>query len=616
MVHDQQHRKVLVMRTAETVLNVIRDRGERGLPLEDIYRQLYNRNLYLRAYGRLYRNRGAMTKGTTAETVDGMSLAKIDAIIEALRFERYRWTPVRRVHIPKSNGKTRPLGIPTWSDKLLQEVIRMILEAYYEPQFSDRSHGFRPGRGCHTALSEVAEVWTGTRWFIEGDIKGCFDNIDHEVLLSVLGERLHDNRFLRLLKHLLRAGYLEEWRYGQTLSGTPQGGVVSPILANVYLDRLDQFVENVLTPAHTRGSARKPNPAYTRLRNRMAYHRKVGHHDRAKELRKELRKLPSGDPHDPGYRRLRYVRYADDFVLGFIGPKAEAEQVRAALEGFLSKSLKLELSREKTLITHATTKAARFLGYELVNQQADDQLDHRGQRKVNGRIGLRVPTDVIERHCRAYMRDGKPAHRSALIHDDDFSIVGRYGSEFRGVVQYYLLAYNAFHLGRLQRVMEMSLTRTLAAKHKSTARKMRRRYKSVAETEHGPRACLRVVVPRGDGKRPLVAQFGGIPLKRKREAVLVDKQPQRHRTDRSELVKRLLADECELCGSTVDVEVHHVRALRDLKVKGRQPKTGWAELMARRRRKTLVVCRRCHVNVHAGQSNPKSQNEPLESRMR
>ncbi len=231
------------MRTAETVLNVIRERGERGLPLEDIYRQLYNRELYLRAYGRLYSNQGAMTKGTPAETVDGMSLAKIDRIIDALRYERFRWTPVRRVNLPKPNGGTRPLGIPTWTDKLLQEIIRMILEAYYEPQFSDHSHGFRPRWGCHTALSEVARTWTGVRWFVEGDIKGCFDNIDHEVLLSVLGEKLRDNRFLRLLKYLLKAGYMEDWKYGRTLSGTPQGGVVSPILANIYLDRLDQFVE-------------------------------------------------------------------------------------------------------------------------------------------------------------------------------------------------------------------------------------------------------------------------------------------------------------------------------------------------------------------------------------
>ena len=211
VVETKHDREVLVMRDAKTVLNVIRDRGKRGLPLEDIYRQLYNRELYLRAYGRLYSNQGAMTRGITVDTVDGMSLAKIDRLIDELRYERFRWTPVRRVNIPKPNGKTRPLGIPTWTDKLLQEVIRMILEAYYEPQFSDRSHGFRPGRGCHTALSEVANTWTGTRWFVEGDIKGYFDNIDHEVLLSVLGEKLQDNRFLRLLKHLLKAGYMEEW---------------------------------------------------------------------------------------------------------------------------------------------------------------------------------------------------------------------------------------------------------------------------------------------------------------------------------------------------------------------------------------------------------------------
>ena len=595
------------MQDAETVLNVIRERGERGLPLENIYRLLYNRELYLRAYGRLYSNQGAMTKGTTAETVDGMSLAKIDRIIDELRYERFRWTPVRRVNLPKPKGGTRPLGIPTWTDKLLQEVIRMILEAYYEPQFSDRSHGFRPGRGCHTALSNVTTHWTGVRWCVEGDIKGCFDNIDHEVLLSVLGEKLHDNRFLNLLKYLLKAGFMEDWKYGRTLSGTPQGGVVSPVLANIYLDRLDKFVENVLIPAHTRGTDRRANREYTRLSDRMAYHRKVGHHSLAAELRKQMQQLPSRDPHDPDYRRLRYVRYADDFVLGFIGPKAEAKQVKESLETFLCNTLKLELSKEKTLITHATSQAARFLGYELVNQQANDQLDPTGRRRVNGRIGLRVPADVIEQHCQAYMRNGKPAHRSFLIHDEDYSIVEKYQSEYRGVVQYYLLAYNVHHFGRLHMVMEMSLAKTLAAKHKSTARQMRRKYKSVVATEQGPRVCLRVIKPRDNGKRPLVAFFGGIPLKRQRQAVLIDQQPQRVRTERNELVKRLLADECEMCGSTVDIEVHHIRALRDLSVKGQGEKPTWVQIMAARKRKTLVVCRTCHTDIHHGRNNPQTQ---------
>ena len=384
-------REVCRVQDAETVLNVIRERGERGLPLENIYRLLYNRNLYLRAYGHIYSNQGAMPKGITAETVDGMSLAKIDRIIDALRYERFRWTPVRRVNIPKPDGKTRALGIPTGPDKLLQEVIRMILEAYYEPQFSDHSHGFRPHRGCHTALSEGTRTWTGTRWFVEGDIKGCFDNIDHDVLLSVLGEKLHDNRFLRLLKYLLKAGYVEDWKYGRTLSGTPQGGVVSPILANVYLDRLDKYVETVLIPAHTRGKVRKVNPEWAALQRQTTAQRKLGNHQLAKTLRHQMQQLPSGVTHDPGYRRLRYVRYADDFVLGFIGSKAEAEQIKESLETFLSNTLKLELSGEKTLITHATSQAAKFLGYELANQRANDQLDPSGTRKVNGRIGLRVP---------------------------------------------------------------------------------------------------------------------------------------------------------------------------------------------------------------------------------
>src|SRR4051794_24005684 len=222
------------MRNAETILTIVRERGKKGQNLEDVYRQLYNPDLYLRAYGRIYRNAGAMTKGTTEETVDGMSKRKIEEVIELLRNERYRWTPVRRTFIPKKNGKLRPLGLPTWSDKLLQEVMRSLLEAYYEPQFSDHSYGFRPHRGCHTALNTIKHTWNGTRWFIEGDITRCFDEIDPQLLLAILRERLHDHRFLRLIQHLLQAGYVEQWTYHTTPSGTPQGSGVSPILTNIY----------------------------------------------------------------------------------------------------------------------------------------------------------------------------------------------------------------------------------------------------------------------------------------------------------------------------------------------------------------------------------------------
>ena len=294
-------------------------------------------------------------------------------------------------------------------------------------------------------------------------------------------------------------------------------------------------------------------------------------------------------------------------MLGFIGPKAEAGQIKESLETFLRDTLKLELSREKTLITHATSQAARFLGFELVNQQANDQLDSYGKRKVNGKIGLRVPAKVIEQHCQAYMKNGKPIHRNALIHDEDYSIVDRYQSEFRGVVQYYLPAHNVHHFGRLRWVMEWSLAKTLAAKHKSTSRKMFRRYKSTVQTEHGQRVCLKVVKEQGNGKRPLVTQFGGIPLKRNRQAILIDRQPQRYRFNRNELVKRLLADECDMCGSTEDVQVHHIRALSDLNVKGQREKPRWFKSWRRGGARPSWSVGRVTWTSTTGARNPQTQ---------
>jgi len=244
------------MQNAETVLAVLRERGRKGLPLDELYRQLFNPQLYLLAYGRIYSNDGAMTPGVTQETVDGMSLGKIGRIIDAVRHERYRFSPAKRVYIPKKNGKVRPLGMPTWTDKLLGEVVRLLLEAYYEPQFSGRSHGFRPGLGCHTALGEVARTWTGTTWFIEGDVADCFGSLDHEIMIKILAEKIRDNRFLRLMRNMLRAGYLEDWRWNATLSGAPQGGVISPILSNIYLHKLDDFAGNTLIPEYTRGESR------------------------------------------------------------------------------------------------------------------------------------------------------------------------------------------------------------------------------------------------------------------------------------------------------------------------------------------------------------------------
>ena len=395
------------MQNAETVLGVLRERGRRGLPCAELYRQLFNPQLYLLAYGRIYSNAGAMTPGISEETADGMSLGKIESVIGAMRRESYRFSPARRVYIPKKNGKLRPLGLPTWEDKVVGEVVRLLLEAYYEPVFSDRSHGFRPGRGCHTALREVARTWRGASWFIEGDISDCFGSLDHEIMIGTLAEKIHDGRFLRLVRNMLRAGYMEDWVYNATLSGCPQGGVASPILSNIYLHRLDRFVETVLIPQYTRGGRRARNPAYLQVANDLAKARRRGDRTQARVLLQAMRALPSTDPNDPGYRRLRYIRYADDHLLGFTGPKAEAEEIKQRLAQFLREELKLELSQDKTLITHARSGAARFLGYEITVQHNDRHLT-RGQRYVNGEIALRVPRTVIQ----GQMRPVLPARQS------------------------------------------------------------------------------------------------------------------------------------------------------------------------------------------------------------
>jgi group II intron reverse transcriptase/maturase len=584
------------MQKAEVVLGVLRERGRKGLPLTQLYRQMFNRELYLLAYGKIYSNQGAMTPGASGETADGMSEDKIGQIIELMRHERYRFTPARRIHIPKKNGKLRPLGLPPWPDKLVGEVVRLLLEAYYEPRFSGRSHGFRKGRGCHTALREIRNTWTGTAWFIEGDISDCFGSLDHEILLGILAEKIRDQRFLRLIRHMLKAGYLEDWEYRETLSGCPQGGVVSPILSSIYLNKLDEFVEQELIPQYTRGARRKSNPEYNRIKARQGHARKHGDRAAARDLEKQMRTLPSTDPADPGYRRLRYLRYADDHILGFTGPKAEAEQVKARIAMFLRETLGLELNTAKTLITRARSQPARFLGYHITVQHCDTQRTG-GRRTANGNIALRVPPDVIKAQCARYREHGKPWHRSRLQNLDDYDIVRIHGAEYRGVVNYYLLAQDVWRLHTLHWHALTSMLKTLAAKHRSTVTKMAARHQAKAETGDGPRTCYEARKHR-EGKKDLVARFGGIPLRQDRRAVIRDPAPGPAPYPRKELISRLRRRECELCETGTTVTVHQVTGLKTLGEPGPgQP--AWAALMARMRRKTLIVCAACHDWIHA-----------------
>ena len=599
------------MRNADVVLVIVCDRGRRGLPLENVYRLLYNPELYLLAYGNIAPNQGAMTPGITGETADGMSLEKIERIIGLLRQEKYQWTPVRRVHIPKSNGKTRPLGIPTWSDKLLQEVVRLILEAYYDPQFSDHSHGFRAGRGCHTALTTIKHVWKGTSWFIEGDIEACFDSLDHQVMLDILAESIHDNRFLRLIGNLLKAGYLEDWKYGRTLSGTPQGGIVSPILSNIYLDRLDKHIEANLLPAYNRGERRRPNSEYRSLRHAMMRAKYEGREDDARQLHKQMLATPSKQLDDPEYRRLRYIRYADDFLLGFAGPREESEQIKQELKIFLRDTLRLTLSEDKTKITHAREDAARFLGYDIVTMhnlaKRTRSKDGRVQRSISAAIGLKVPADVIKAKCKTYMANGKPTHRLERTNNEVFSIIREYDAEYRGLVEYYRLAYNLSRLTTLEWVMGTSLTKTLAHKLKISVSQVYRRYQTTTNVDGKAKKVLLVSIPR-DGKEPATAMYPSTTLVHKDKAALND-SPKPIWNVRTELVERLLADTCELCGAQNAIEVHHIRHLADIQKKGRSGTPEWKTRMSARRRKTLVVCRNCHNDIHRPQRTRNQKDE-------
>jgi group II intron reverse transcriptase/maturase len=548
------------------------------------------------AYGNIYSNQGAMTPGASEETADGMSEDKIEQVTGLMRREKYRFSPARRVYIPKKNGKLRPLGLPSWSDKLVGEVVRLLLEAYYEPVFSERSHGFRKGRGCHTALREINNTWTGTTWFIEGDISDCFGSLSHEILLGILAEKIHDQRFLRLIRNMLKAGYLEDWEYHETLSGSPQGGVVSPILSSIYLHKLDEFVERELIPQYTRGARRKGNPEYKRVRNRLTEARRRGDRAAARDLEKQLRTLPSVDPADPGYRRLRYLRYADDHLLGFTGPKAEAEEIKARLARFLRETLGLELNQQKTLITHARSQPARFLGYH-VTVQHNDTTRTAGRRSANGNIALRVPPDVVKAQCARYREHGKPWHRPRLQNLDDYDIVRTYGAEYRGVVNYYLLAQDVWRLHTLHWHAQTSMLKTLAVKHRSTVTKMAARHRAKIETSDGPRTCYEARKHR-EGKKDLTARFGGITLRQDRRAVIRDPAPSPAPYPRKELLRRLQRRECELCETGTTVTVHQVTSLQALGQPGPgQP--AWAALMARMRRKTLIVCASCHDWIHA-----------------
>lgn len=559
-----------------------------------------------------------MTAGNDGNTIDGMSMKRIDSLIQKLKDFSYQPKPARRTYIPKANGKMRPLGIPAFDDKLVQEVVRMILESIYEPTFQNSSHGFRPKRSCHTALQYIKRNYTGVKWFVEGDIKGCFDNVDHHVLVRILRRRIKDEYFISLIWKFLKAGYMEDWVYHNTYSGTPQGSLISPILANIYLNELDVFMAKYAESFNC-GKGRKNNPAYKMpldvrrgkqewLKRNSA---KISEEKRQKvmaeirELNNYLSTVPYSDPMDTGYKRVVYVRYADDFLIGVIGSKEDAKQVKTDVGEFIKEQLHLEMSPEKTLITHGND-FARFLGYLVtVSREQNRTRTKNGftRRTYVGKVKLYVPKEKWLNRLLSYgalkisydkahgnKEVWEPVRRPGLIRLDDIEILNQYNAEVRGMYNYYRLANNATVLNAFVYVMKYSMYKTFAGKYRTSMRKIIRKYCRNKD--------FTVSYQTKSGTKSVVFYNQGV---RRNDKVIATENPDiigRTNENRryTRLTDRLQGHVCEFCGAeTEDIEIHHIRKLKDL-----SGKAEWERHMIARKRKTMALCHSCHVKLHNG----------------
>ena len=597
------------MEKSERVLKALSDHSQSSdYKYERLYRYLFSEEMFAVAYQRIYAKQGNMTPGTDGKTIDEMSLERIERLIVSLKDESYQPHPARRVYIPKKNGKKRPLGIPSFEDKLVQEVVRLLLEAIYEGHFEGTSHGFRPHRSCHTALGMIQKSFAGAKWFIEGDIKGFFDNIDHNVLISILRERISDERFLRLIRKFLNAGYVEDWKYNKTYSGTPQGGIISPILANIYLDKFDKYIKEYAAKFR-KGDRRSINPEYWRLNNKKNWLKKKLQKTSDEQIRKsylyeitqlskQMLSTPHKDAMDADFRRLQYVRYADDFLISVIGSKSECETIKADITQFMREQLKLELSDEKTLITHAQDKA-KFLGYEIFIRKSDAVKRNKDgvlKRDFNGAVVLTLNSAVIQKKLTEYNAlevrniDGKdiwwskPRRYMTPMKPED--ILAQYNAEIRGLYNYYSLAANVSkECASFAFIMKMSMFKTLGWKLNTSARKVRQKYQKDKD----------FVIPYNDAKgkqKYRVFYNEGFKKRNAQFDVDYDKLPQTMYVPYPSLVERLKDGRCELCGKEGKVVMHHVRTLT--KLKGNNE---WEKLMLKRHRKTLVVCEDCNSMI-------------------
>jgi len=616
-----------IMRSPEKVLNSLTEHShDSNYKFERLYRILFNEEMYHVAYQRIYAKEGNMTKGTDGKTISQMSISRIEKVIASLKDESYQPQPARRTYIPKKNGKLRPLGIPSSDDKIVQEVIRMVLEAIYEGKFENTSHGFRPKRSCHTALIQIQNRFTATKWFIEGDIEGFFDNINHDILIEILKEHISDERFIRLIRKFLKAGYLEDWKFHRTFSGTPQGGIISPILANIYLDKLDNYVKEY-AEKFNKGIRRKVNPEYSKLTQRIrCLKKKLKANpdetskmiliEKINQLQSE-RNMPSVNEMDDGFKRVTYVRYADDFLIGVIGSKQDGELLKENIKNFLFENLKLTLSNEKTLITHANSHA-KFLGYEIYVRKFSTETKRsvktgRLSRVYGRKVVMKVPIETIRKKLIEYeameitKENGKEKwnakSRGLLINDSDLKILDTYNSEVRGFTNYYLIANNSSYLHRFKYIMQYSMYKTFAQKYSTSMRKIIAKYRNHKD--------FAVSYENNKGEKKMRIFFNG-SFKRIHTAnkYVNDSIPNfRFIAPKTNMIGRLKERQCELCGKEDNLVMHQVRKLKDLK--GDEP---WKIKMNAIHRKSLAVCQSCLTEILRSKQTDIVNGEPDTSR--
>ena len=578
---------------------------------EDLYRLMFNEDLYIIAYERIKSKPGNMTPGTDGETLDGFSLETIRKIIEAMRSESFQFKPVRQSFIPKANGKRRKLGIPSATDKVVQQAIYMILEAIYDshhtPYFQETSHGFRPNHSCHTALREIRDNWLGVNWFVEGDIRACFDEVDHQTLVTILRKKIKDERFLNLIWKLLSAGYMDlHGARKDSLVGTPQGSIASPILANVYLHELDEFVETLRTK-HEKGKVKARNPRYHTLsekKRRMVRQGKTKTRE-FRELIAHMRTTPSVVVNDPHYIRLKYLRYADDWIIGICGNQKLAEEVKQEVKHFLKETLKLTLSEEKTRITNAKTEEAFFLGTIL-------NIGHGGNAKITlclSRSGRKIKRrstgwetvmkapmpKLIKRlkergFCTA---KGFPIAKAGWAYLDTDQIIQLYSSVNRGMQNYYRFVDNWSMLGRIQYILRYSLAKTLAMKYKISLPKVFKRF--------GKNLTVAIKGKAGKADRA-VSFYSNHNWSKDRDAFQGSSVPN---VDQVRMATQMrtrskLGLPCCICGeSAAQIALHHVRHIR--KLSHRREPTGFNRILRTINRKQIPVCGSCHGKIHRGE---------------